>query len=188
MFHANTQRVIADWAARRGARLAPARADIEPGAFREILPQLLILGLAEDGAAPFRLAGGLVTELHGRDLRGVCFYSLWIGADGAEARAAFDTAAADGTPVVLQASAWTAAGDRARLEIVLAPLTGASGALDRVLGFYQPTSSLHRLMGASVEALTLDAVRTPDPDLPIFVGRPERAHLRLATLDGRRLD
>jgi hypothetical protein len=186
MFHANTERLIADWTLRRGGRLAPARADIEPGAFRELLPQLLILGRDAGGAWPFRLSGGLITELHERDLRGVDFFSLWMGADREAARDAFLQAAADGSPAVLQATAWTAAGDQARLEIVLAGLTGPTGGFDRAIGLYQPVSSVRRLMGAPIEALTLDGAGRPA--VPAFARAAAGAHLRLASLDGRRLD
>jgi hypothetical protein len=188
MFHANTERLIAEWIRRRGSRLAPSRADIEPGDFRELLPQILILGRDDDGAWPFRLAGGLISELHAADLRGVCFFSLWMGQDRDAARDAFLQAAADGSPAVLEATAWTAAGDRARMEITLAGLTGPSGALDRALGLYQPVSSVRRLMGAAIEALTLDGVGRPAGRVVPFPRVVDRSHLRLAARDGRRVD
>ncbi|HTK35027.1 MAG TPA: PAS domain-containing protein [Caulobacteraceae bacterium] len=194
MFHANTRKVIEDWNARRGARRAPARADISPGAFSDLVPQLFILGAAGDGTEPFRLAGGLLADLHDRDLRGVDFFSLFIGEDKDAAREALATARRTGSPVVIDASGWSAAGDEARLEIVLAPLLGPSGDMDRVLGLYQPTSSVRRLMGARIEALTLNEVRLADlGPLAAFVPsaagphRRDRSHLRLVALNGERV-
>jgi hypothetical protein len=181
MFHANTQRVIEDWSARRGDRPVPARADISPDDFRELLPQLFILGREGLEAEPFRLAGGLLADLHARDLRGVSFWSLWMPADRAQAREALTEARRTGATAVLDAVAWTAEGDEARIEIVLAPLTGPEGRLDRVLGLYQPTTSLRRLMGRPIEALTLTGVR-------LAGAAPRRPHLRLVALEGRRLD
>jgi hypothetical protein len=200
MFHANTRKVIDDWNARRGQRTAPARADISPGAFKDLLPQLFILGRGEGRAEPFRLAGGLLADLHERDLRGIDFFSLWLGRDQEAAREALEGARQAGTPVVLDASGWSAVGDEARLEIVLCPLMGPSGDMDRVLGLYQPTSSVRRLMGARIEALTLNEVRLPElrrnawpglPDIPAAFTPPparSRTHLRLVALDGARLD
>lgn len=191
MFHANTQTVIEDWNTRRGARSAPERTDISPAAFRHLLPQLFILGRDETGAEPFRLAGGLLVDLHARDLRGVCFFSLWSPADRAAVREALETARRSLAPVVLEASGWTAAGDSARLEIVLAPLVGPTGELDRVLGLYQPTSSVRRLMGAAIVALSLGEVRVAEPDsaaMPLPLPPRDRRHLRLAAFNGERVE
>lgn len=190
MFHNNTQRLIEDWNARRGGRLVPARADISPGAFRELLPQVFMLGSDDDGAELFRLVGGLLADLHARDLRGVDFFSLWMPGDRRQVYDAVGRARRSGGPVVLSASGWTAEGDEAKLEIVLAPLTGPTGELDRVLGLYQPTSSLRRLMGRPLVALTLNGVEAAEDEIsvPAPVRKPSRDHLRLVVLDGVRLD
>ncbi|HTI66252.1 MAG TPA: PAS domain-containing protein [Caulobacteraceae bacterium] len=195
MFHSNTQRVIEDWNARRGDRAAPARADISPAAYRELLPQVFLLGTEPDLSEPFRLAGGLLADLHARDLRGVCFFSLWMASDRQAVHDALALAREGGVPVVLSASGWTGKGDEAQFEIVLAPLVGPTGELDRVLGLYQPTTSLRRLHGQALVALTLNGTKVADDDFhipvpvqpPIAPVRP-RAHLRLAALDGQRLD
>ena len=190
MFHANTQTVIEDWNTRRGARAVPERSGISPASFRHLLPQLFILGLDEDGAEPFRLAGGLLVDLHARDLRGACFTSLWSAADRPAVREALETARRSLAPVVLEASGWTAAGDSTRLEIVLAPLVGPSGELDRVLGLYQPISSVRRLMGAAIVSLVLGEVRVAEPDAtaPLAVLPRSRGHLRLAAINGERVE
>ena len=187
MFHANTQRLIEDWRACRGARLAPDRADISPADFREILPQLFILGREGAGMEAFRLAGGLLVDLHDRDLRGVPFLSLWPHPDREMVSDAMDGTRRTGVPAVLDASAWTAEGYEARLEIVIAPLVGPSGEIDRVLGLYQPTSSVRRLMGRPVHELTLREVKLAGQ---VYTGedapRP-RPRLRLAAYNGERL-
>jgi hypothetical protein len=188
MFHSNTQRVIEDWNARRGDRSAPARADISPAAYRELLPQVFMLGSEHGGAEVFRLSGGLLADLHARDLRGVDFFSLWMAGDRQQVHDALDQARRDGTPVVLAASGWTAQGDEAKLEIVLAPLIGPSGELDRILGLYQPTSSLRRLMGQPLTALTLNGSKAADQDFHIPQPLQDRPRLRLVALDGERLD
>jgi hypothetical protein len=192
MFHSNTQRVIEDWNARRGGRQAPARADISPAAYRELLPQVFMLGSDGGEAEVFRLAGGLLTDLHARDLRGVDFYALWMTGDRKQVRDALDKARNEGAPVVLSASGWTADGDEAKLEIVLAPLIGPTGELDRVLGLYQPTSSLRRLMGQPFTALTLNGSKAVDQDFhipqPIQPAPRDRSHLKLVAVGGARVD
>jgi hypothetical protein len=184
-FHPNTLRVLQDWEAKRGDRVAPARADISPADHREILPQLFILGRDQTGAAPFRLSGGLLADLHACDLRGVCFSSMWAGSDQRAVRDALAETRRTGAPIIVSASAWTAHSDEARLEILLAPMTGPDGEMDRVLGLYQPTSTLRRLLGQPVVALTLIEIRNAaGAAAPL---RP-RGHLRLVALEGRRLD
>lgn len=187
-FHSNTQRVIEDWNARRGDRAAPARADISPAAYRELLPQVFMLGRDEAGAELFRLSGGLLADLHARDLRGVDFFSLWMAGDRPQVHEALDQARRDGAPVVLSASGWTAEGDEAKLEIVLAPLLGPTGEMDRVLGLYQPTSSLRRLMGQPLAALTLNGSKAADHAFHIPQPVQPRPRLKLVALDGQRLD
>jgi hypothetical protein len=179
MLHANTRRLIDDWTGLRADRLAPARADIAPAAFRDILPQLFILG----GEAPcvdrFRLAGGLLVELHGRELRGASFLALWPFPDRSTVADALDKARA-GRPVVLEAAGWTAEGWEMGLELTLAPLSGPGGDIDRVLGLYQPVSSTRGLFGHPVQELTLRSVR-------VEAGAATPRRLRLAAVDGERL-
>jgi hypothetical protein len=183
MFHSNTQRLIEDWRARRGDRLAPARTDISPAEFKEILPQLFVLGCEEDGPETFRLAGGLLVDLHDRDLRGVSFLSLWPYPDRTLVAETLEDARRSGAPVVLEASGWTPDGYEAKLEIVLAPLMGASGRVERILGLYQPTSSVRRLMGQPIQEMTLREIKSAGQP-----GRPApRVQLRLVALDGARL-
>jgi hypothetical protein len=182
MFHANTRRLIGDWQELKADRLAPARTDIQPADFREILTQLFILGGDGPAADTFRLAGGLLFDLHARELRGLSFLGLWPYPDRSAVAKALADARANGRPVILEASAWTAEGYEASLEIVLAPLADAHGAIDRVLGLYQPTSSLRGLLGRPVVDLTLHAVKGPAGAV-----EPRPSRLRLAAVDGERL-
>jgi hypothetical protein len=185
MFHANTQRLIDDWRCKRGDRRAPLRADLTPMAFGSLLPQLFMLG-SEDGTERFRLSGGLLSELHGGDLRGKDFRSLWSPIDGLQVATALSAARRAGEPVVIDAGAYTAEGDETRLEILLAPLTGPSEALDRTLGLYQPTSSLSRLLGRNITCLAFRGATVASFGRfgGVVGGRPA---VRLITLDGRRV-
>lgn len=176
-FHSNTRRLISDWQELKADRVAPARSDIAPEAFRDILPQLFILGCRGPDADRFRLAGGLLFDLHGRELRGSSFLALWAGPDREDAAETLTKARANAAPAVIEASAWTDHGHVASLEIVLAPLVGPTGEIDRVMGLYQPTSSLRRLLGQPVSHLTLRAAR---------LGQ-RRPQLRLAAIDGERI-
>jgi hypothetical protein len=70
MKHPANRELYGYWNERRGDRLAPERADIEPSAIRQVLGDTFVL--AADGIAhhPFRLAGTRLCALFGRELKG----------------------------------------------------------------------------------------------------------------------
>jgi hypothetical protein len=92
MSHTNTNRLIGYWDARRGEALAPARADIDPAEFSDIITQTFIIGRTRAGVYPFRLAGGLLEDLHRRTLLGADFMALWSGGDRPKIQAAIESA------------------------------------------------------------------------------------------------
>jgi hypothetical protein len=179
VFHPNTQALIDHWRMLRQDEPTPAREALDPAAIAEILTQVVLLGRSRPDL-PFRLAGGLLTDLHGRSLRGDGFLDLWGPPSRAPAREAVLTALGEHEPVVVYADAG-AAGGVLGLEILLAPLSGPGGAVDRLLGLYQPLTSLAVLRGEPVGPLAHRfAVRLGPVERP-------RARLRLAALDGMRL-
>jgi hypothetical protein len=82
MFHGNTLKFVEWWRGlpRAGLWAAPARTAVEPADLAPVLPQIFIL---ETGAArpTFRLAGGLICDLHGRELRDRPLAPLWDRVD-----------------------------------------------------------------------------------------------------------
>ncbi len=76
--------LYAYWEALRGARGAPERNDIEPGAIRGILADTFILQFAPQEGFPFRVVGSRTNALAGRELRGATFTELWRKEDRRE--------------------------------------------------------------------------------------------------------
>ncbi len=77
-------------------------------------------------------------------------------------------------------------------KFALAPLLGEDGSVERLLGLYQPTSSLARLLGKPVEALSFNALQPADASEPLWSAptaprRPVRTDLRVVAIDGRRV-
>ena len=70
MKHASTKTVFAHWNTRRGARPAPARAEIDPVALRHALGDTFILAADFAGELRSRLAGTRICALFCRELRG----------------------------------------------------------------------------------------------------------------------
>lgn len=179
MAHSSTELLIDYWQARLRDGQAPTRASINPVDFPTLLPQVFILGRHAPGDYRFRLVGGLVGELHGRDLRAVGFSTLWAQ----NARLPLQTEmerirrrpSASRLAVRMEAGAQTL-----DLEIALMPLTNAKGEVDRYLGIYQPRQAVARLRGQTADRLQLLTIAGG-------VEAESQSHLRLAAIGGRQV-
>lgn len=178
MFHASTERMIDYWMSRAQPGEAPSRAAIQPADFRQLMAQVFILGREAKGYYPFRLAGGFVSDLHRRDLRGVNGLFLWSQGDRLRLQTALEELHNQPEPLVACADAITD-GATLPLEILFAPLTSHDGAPDRYLGLYQPLSMVARLQGRPATELVLRSLRRPG------AANEEGPRLRLAAIDGR---
>lgn len=180
MFHLNTELLIDYWRGRAGEHRIPLRAAINPADLVDLLPQVFILGRRAAGHYQFRLVGGLIADLHQRDLRQTNFISLWAAKNRLPLQTAIEAARRQAVPIVVRATASTSGGGFLDLEIMLAPLaTETDGEAERLIGLFQPTSSLARLGARPVEALTAHAIASGGEPQPVT------PHLRLAALDGR---
>jgi hypothetical protein len=179
MFHSGTRRLIDYWrslSAQHGS--APIRSDFDPAELGELLPHMFVLSRAAHGPA-FRLAGEAVIDLHGRPLVGETFAGLWSpGTRGLALRGPQD-AIRNACPVIIAGEARSDMGE-ASLEIVVAPLASPQGPIDRLVGLYQPTTTLSRLQGRPVIELAARLCASA-----ALTGI--RAAPRLAALDGRRI-
>ncbi len=178
MFHPSTERLIDYWRTQAGAARMPARADVDPGDFLDILSQVFILGRSA-GRYPFRLTGGFVADLHARDLRGEDSLSLWALSHRLEVKSALEVARRRAEPVVVTADIRAHGVASVGMEVLLAPMTGASGEVDRFLGLYQPIAMMQRLMGRPAYELGVRRIQALGPN------NAEAPRLRLASLDGR---
>lgn len=178
MAHSSTELLIDYWQSRVLSGEAPARASINPVDFPTLLPQVFILGRRAPGESSFRLVGGLVGELHGRDLRGVGFSSLW--AQSARLPLQTEMERIRRRPAATRIAARMEAGlHTLDLEIALMPLANPAGEVDRFLGIYEPRQPLTRLRGQKADRLQLLSLGG--------VAEPEPPHLRLAAVGGRRV-
>ena len=179
MFHSNTEQLIATWRKHRAGSPIPARSALSPIDLGPILPQIFMLG-QEEGEPIFRLCGGLIADLYGRDLRGVNFLSLFDRSERPLVSEALGRAVAARTPVVMTVDGAGPFGEIVGIEVCLAPMTGPSGAVDRTLGFFQPISMLSRLMGQPIRRLSLRGS-------VLAVERRDTPTIRLVALNGRRV-
>jgi hypothetical protein len=178
MFHPSTERLIEYWSQRKAGGRIPARSGINPGDFSDLVPQAFILGREGMGAYPFRLAGGFLTELHQRDLRGDNMLDLWSPASRAELRQSLEATRAAGEPLVIVADIHATGVATVGMEVAFLPLTTAGGEVNRFLGLYQPIAMVQRLQGQPANELS---IRRPGS---LELTRPA---LRLVAVEGRRL-
>lgn len=180
VFHSNTERLIDYWRRRGGEAGLPTRMAVNPADFSEIMSQVFIAGRVATGIYPLRLVGGLIAELHQRDLRQQNAISLYRERDRLELKAALEAARRRPEPVVVTVDALTD-GPVLPLEVLYAPLAAAEGSPERYLGLYQPLAMVARLRGLPVREMALRNIVSLGPS------NIESPRLRLATLDGRRI-
>lgn len=181
MFHSNTRRLIDYWRARRTARgEAPSRAAIDPVGFSDLLPQVFILGRHAPGDWRFRLAGGMIVDLHGREVRGEDGLRLWPAQQRLRLSACLEAARRRGQAFVATARGSAGIGRSVELELLFAPLSAHPGQTERCLGLYQPLTPLAHLAAQPLDRFELLDVASADEEgaLP---------SLHLAVLDGRRI-
>jgi hypothetical protein len=176
MHHSKTDGLLAYWRSLSRTGLVPTRADFDPVAIRELLPQVFMLGRQAVGDYRFRLAGSTVAELHGHVKRGEAALPLWGEDDRVQVRAALESVVRRCEPVVV-----TALGEAGpfslTLEILFAPLANADGEVDRLLGLYQPLAPLARLQDRAIQSLSVMRIAKASGD--------DAPRLRLASVSGR---
>jgi hypothetical protein len=177
MFHSSTERLIDYWRGLRVDRPAPSRAAVDPSGFVAVAPRTFIASRDARGEFELRLAGEMLIDLHGRQLRGEQLGRLWRPIHRRRLAGLLDAALAAGEPLVTSAEAWGPDAVPVRLEVLFLPLLGPDGIADRFLGLYQPTTGAWR--GPVGEIALLGGYGVADETLPF--------HLRLATVDGRQL-
>lgn len=179
MFHSSTAEMLSYWRTLKGEALAPARADVNPVDFRQVLSQVFMLGRQAPGDYRFRLAGGLLSELHGQTLRGEDILPLWCEDDRLQIKKALEGVARTAEPIVITAVA-EAGSHMIRLEILLAPLANAEGQVDRIIGLYQPLSPIANLNERPVQRLIVSRIAKA-----LDAANEDAPRLRLAALEGR---
>jgi hypothetical protein len=181
VFHNNTQRLIDVWTELKGVGPAPLRSHFDPGVFEGALPQAFML--SRTAGLPFRLAGALLEDLHGKPLHGESFLSLWASESRAAIRDAAVAAIRGVSPAILYAEGRTDHDRRAGFEMTICPLTGPDAKVDRLVGLCQPISALVRLHEETVTELFHRLTVYAGASRPGGIG----PSLRLAAVDGRRI-
>jgi hypothetical protein len=122
------------WNRLRGARSAPERGDVDPGAIRGVLADTFVLDFDVSHRFPFRIAGSRANALFVKELRGLSFLELWRDADREELDSILHCVADEAQPFLIGAAAQPAGLETVDLEIILLPLRHHGLTHSRVLG------------------------------------------------------
>ena len=176
MKHSSVRELFDYWNMRRGARSAPERGEIEPGALRRVLADTFMLTFDPRISHPFRIAGTRVCAAFGRELKGVPFTEIWASASRDPIRELLTTVATESVGVVAAASARSGGGEALELEFLVLPLAHRGGASARLLGALVPTETPYWLGAQTLGRLALGTIRYLGPQTgPYSVPRPAPA-------------
>ncbi len=180
MKHPSNRELYDYWNERRGSRLAPERADIEPSAIRQVLGDTFVLATDAMGHYPFRLAGTRLCALFGRELKSESFVKLWERSGQTAMRELLAVVMEEKTGVVASVTG----SDRnsilaVNMELLLLPLSHENRSEARVLGALGPMAAPYWLGAKAVGPLKLGMLRhigaaveaTPIPRFAAAAGR-----------------
>jgi hypothetical protein len=163
MKHRASRELYDYWNRVRGARIAPDRDAIEPGAIRNILGDSYVLAQEHLEEAVVRLAGTRLCALFGRELKGVTFLTLWSASYRTEVLRLIDQCGSDASGIVAGVTGETAEGDTVNLEWLLLPLRHDRKLGARLIGILAPHAVPCWIGARPVQALTLKGWRRIGP-------------------------
>ncbi len=151
------------WNSLRNGRPAPRRAEVEPGDIRKLLSDTFILERDGRGEAVFRLAGTRLCAIHGRELKGFSFPSLWRARDQRMIARLTQNTFVSQTVVAVDYQGESEKGRKIPFELVLLPLEGGAET-QRCLGIAVAVEKPYWLGADPIVSSHVDAVRVIDPD------------------------
>jgi hypothetical protein len=139
MKHPSIRELFDYWNERRGKRIAPERADIEPEAIRRALADTFMLSFDSSLRHPFRIAGTRVCALFRRELKGEGFLDLWSVTSRNDIRDILDSVADQSVGVVAGVAAAGVTDAELSFELLLLPLSHCARPSARLLGALVPS-------------------------------------------------
>ncbi|MFZ0603595.1 MAG: PAS domain-containing protein [Roseiarcus sp.] len=153
---AATMELYAYWNRLRGARSAPERNDVDPGAIRGVLADTFMLDFDAKRGFPFRIAGSRANAFFMKELRGLSFLELWRDSDRGELDSVLHCVADEAQAFLIGAEARAPGLGSVDIEAILLPLRHHGLTHSRILGGFavHAAPAWIGLMGAGPIALT----------------------------------
>lgn len=133
MKHPTSKALYAYWDALRAGRAAPERGELDPGAIRAILGDVMILEVGGPHRYAIRLAGTRICSLMGRELKDSGFLQAFFPSDWSELYGLLDAVVASAVPAVASITGETESKQMLGLELLLLPLRHRGRTESRVL-------------------------------------------------------
>jgi hypothetical protein len=170
-----TMELYSYWDRLRGARSAPERNDVDPGAIRGVLADTFVLDFDDRRGFPFRIAGSRANALFLKELRGLSFLELWRDADRKEMSSVLHCVADEAQPFLIGAEARPLGLGSVHVEVILLPLRHHGLTHSRILGGCAMSAAPDwtGLIGAGPIALT--SLRALDSSMPAGSAHDGRA-------------
>ena len=141
MKHPSSRQFFAYWDAKRGHARAPDRGEIEPGAVRELLGDIFVLGYENEAGFPFRVAGTRVCALLGGDVKDTSFSALFAEESRREIEDVVTYVAEEMLAAIAGITATSQDGKPAHLELLLLPFNNRAHAPMSLTGVLAPFES-----------------------------------------------
>ena len=192
MKHPSNRELFDYWNERRGERLAPDRAEIEPSAIRRVLGDTFVIEMSGSESHSFRIAGTRLCALFGRELKGESFLKLWARPGQTAIRELLAVVMDEKIGIVASATGATSDDMLApiNLELLLLPLAFRSRGEARVMGALAPMAAPYWLGAKAIGPLTLGMFRhigaVTDTTAPMFKAAAGRLRHGLTVYDGGR--
>ena len=151
------------WSRLRGARSAPERNDVDPGAIRGVLADTFVLDFDEGRGFPFRIAGSRANAIFLKELRGRSFLDLWRDADRKELDSILHCVADEAQPFLIGAEARPPGLGAVDIEAILLPLRHHGQTHARVLGAFAVHAAPPWIGLVGAGAISLTSLRALDP-------------------------
>lgn len=187
MEHRVTRALFDYWKVLRGARPAPDRGEIDPGAIRSCLPSTFILTCDAQRGHPFRIAGTSLCEMFGAELTGTPFDQIWNSGDRPSMSDLIQRIAEDAEGAVADVTGRNADAESADLEMILLPLAGGDAGAGRILGALAAPAAPYWFGTRPLQSLRLGNLRYASANADLRLS-PERRRFRPGALSSSRLD
>ena len=159
MKHAATQELYSYWNRLRGDRMAPERADIDPGAIRGVLADTFILDVVDLENMRFRIAGARINALFVNELKDMDFLTIWAPQSRTAVRELAANTSRAPTPAIAGVHAAPPGRPALDLELLLLPLRHVGRPQSRLLGGLSPAAVPLWLGLVPVTGLELGSMR-----------------------------
>jgi len=157
------------WNRLRNGRPAPKRTEVEPADIKSLLADTFILEKDTRGEAVFRLAGTRLCAVHGRELKGFSFPSLWREKDQRLMSRLIHGVFQQKSVVCIGYEGFSRNGRSNKFELLALPLDGGVEN-PRCLGVIVAVAKAFWLGADPLVDALIDSIRVIDPDRePVFL-------------------